>query len=368
MKKIFWVFVIISALLIILLIGFKDSGDTLVIGGTKNNSKLSVILVGFGNKDQNGNWIGEAAPYMEKLNDATDVSVDLPMCDSAFEGNLFGSKVLIAISGMAKVKTAACMTEILENYDIKVKEVILAGIAGITPQRYKTANALGEFENSEPTMIGDICINYVAYDFDLQYYSSDQKGTTLPDPKFWTIDDAFSAGYIRGDQNLARELEYASREIVFPSVSKEIADINTLYGNTTRSPRIWSMQECMEATGDLYWNDTRADKKARELAAGYLSRIYNINLTANDIVIFTSMEAASVGSVIEKWNDERGMGVAFAYVRGASNFDQPNLDINGLPQTNGLESIKKFSQSGVSDYAIKNSSLVVLKMFEIRYK
>lgn len=282
-----------------------------------NNRDISVILTGFD---------AEAEPVLKEMNNIT-VLKDLGMCRLARQGNLYGRKVIVAADGGGKVRTAACLTQILQSSGRNIREVIFMGIAGISREKVSTG---------EKTHIGDVCINSVAFDFDLQYYSADRAGTSYPDPRFSDLDSSFEATVTTGSRELAGEL----------------------YRNAG-TVKTWQMDECLEATSDSFWHDIRADKRARELGARYLK-------TAPDaVVIFTSMEAAAAGKTVEWWNADHHTSIAYAYVRSASNFDSVGTGSSGMPARSGEEDLADRSGQD-TDKAIRSAAIPVLSLFKNR--
>lgn len=330
------------------------------------NKKTSIILTTFGYQDGDAKWQGEVTPYIEKLQNPREISDKFPMCTRVFSGNLYGEEVLVVISGMGKVKMTSCVSNLLQEIGDQVKEVILSGIGGITPMRGGLINEDGNLRQSKETMIGDICINSAAVDFDLQYYTADQAGTRYPNPIFWLSDLANFSGQVDGSPTLAQELFAASAKVDWPQLSDEVKTVNRKYHTTSREPIAWGPTMCLEVTGDLFWHDYRADRSAREIGSEWLSKTRGSFVSADDIVIVTSMESVAAGNEISWWNKNYKTDIAFAYVRGASNFDQAWVTSEGMPVVNGKTSIENgASDSGVTD-ASKNASLPILKMFELR--
>ncbi len=365
MKK-FLILLIIFTVSILLLIKQISTGNSLPTENNNVDGKISVILTGFGSGDDEGNWTGETAPFIKKLEKPQDVGNKIGMCQNGYEGYLYGNKVLLATTGMAKIRTTACLTDILHYYDKSVKEVVFVGIAGITPAKGGMFDDAGNYRYSEPAMLGDVCINSASFDFDLQYYSSDREGSKLPFPVFWAQDDSYSSQYSDNASALAQELYNASAGVVWTDTPQPVKNINLLYHGNSRKPKVWGLRECIEATGDMYWNDIRSDRTAREMAAAYLNKIYGTSVDSNGIVIMTSMEALPAGDVVGWWNASENTDVAFAYVRGASNFDHAYLNADRTPALSGQDTIAKFSGLGGAEYAIETASLPVLKMFEMR--
>jgi hypothetical protein len=268
--------------------------------------------------------------------------------------------VMLAITGTGKVQASACTTDILKITNGEIKEVILSGIAGITPMKG------GQQANGELAMIGDVCINSNAIDFASQYYSSDSEGTGTPNPTFWASDSANISTKTKGSIALAQELYDASSKVVWPKETAAVTAINTTYHNTSREPQAWGPGECIEASDDLFWHDTQSDLRAREMGAAWLQESLGYHVTKDNILVTTAMETAPVGTVISRWNNAYKTLIPFAYVRGASNFDQVWLDSDGLPAASGKESLEMRLDEDDVALASLTASLPVLKMFELR--
>ncbi len=91
------------------------------------------------------------------------------------------------------------MTNIMQVYQNRIKEVILSGIGGIS--------------SNKGAAIGDVCINSISADYDLQYYGADQALTREVKPEFWSSDDPNPASRLYMDTALAEELYAASGRI-----------------------------------------------------------------------------------------------------------------------------------------------------------
>lgn len=321
-----------------------------------DGERISVVLTGFGEADENGKWSGEAAPFMQHLDKVVDKSSEINMCQSAFLGQIYGNPALVVVSGMAKVNTTACLSQIFSIYGLRVKEVIVAGIGGISPTR----------GGKEPVMLGDVCISSLAVDFDLQHYSADAGGLGVSVPQFWPQQSTFSSQSGKGTPVLADELYSASGKVVWPQTAANVVAVNALYHGDSRAPKAWGPRECMEVSSDLYWHDIKADGRARELAASYMNQVFESDTKPADMVVVTSMEAVPAVVLINKWNKNNYAETSFAYVRGASNFDQVYLDAQGNPAKDGRASIEDLKARGLSEYAIGTAALPVLKMFELR--
>lgn len=316
-------------------------------GISTNTSGLTVIIA---------SSEAEAAPLVNKLENRQDISHQVPLCPKAYTGKLEKQPTAVVVGGSAKISMTACTENVLVVKKNQIREIILTGIAGISPKSGEATKA---------TMIGDVCINSTAVDFDRQMYSSDQQLSQIPNPVFWRSDSPDPSSRTAGSPALARELEAAAREVVWPEVPAQIAEINTRYESVSRSPQAWGGDECLEVSGDLFWHDSRADLIARTMGANWLNQVQKTNLKPNEIVVTTAMEAVPVGVVIQSWNDAYGTNIRFAYIRGASNFDRPREE-NGVPATDGRTSLASGMTNDGVNLAIQSEADVILKMLERR--
>lgn len=353
----------ISVVLLIKQINLRKS----LIGSSQGkDSAVSIILTGFGSKDDKNNYDGEMTPFARQLTSAVDKGELFNSCQSTVEGYIKSNKVVLSSTGMGKINTASCLTQLLGHYGNNVKEVIFVGIAGITPVKGGMLDEKGIRRDSEVAMLGDVCINSLAFDFDLQHFSSDKAETNAKDVKFWDSENMFSSKFVINNSGLAEELYNATKAVYWLEVPADIAEVNVLYHGSSRPARVWGLDECIEATGDLYWHDIYLDGKARETGADFMSRALGKNLDSKDILVVTSMEASSAGYVVKKWNEIHATSVRFAYVRSASNFDHSYLTSANIPALGGNESLSRVSSTGAVNYAIETASYPVLKMFELR--
>jgi len=365
MKK-YLLLLIVLAVSVFLFIKQFNLRKSLVEKSANSAEKVSVILTGFGSKNDEGVWQGEIAPFTRNLASGVDMGENFKTCPVAYEGYLYGERVLVSSSGMGKVSTAACLTQILNYYKNDVKEVIFVGIAGISPSKGGILDESGNKRDSEPAMLGDVCINSLAFDFDQQHYTSDKAGSKTPSPLFWNQESVFSSRFVINANGLANDLVEASARVDWPVAPSDVSDINTLYHGASRAVRVWGPNECIEATGDLYWHDLALDRRAREIAADFMSQALGISLKPEDVLIVTSMEASSAGYVVKEWNRSSSSNINFAYVRSASNFDHPYLNPANLVALNGQDSVAKLSSTGAGSFAIETAALPVLRMFELR--
>jgi len=325
---------------------------------------LSVIMVAFGYLDEKGNWGGEVAPYIARLENPQEISSKIPLCEKVFQGKLNNWPILLVVSGKGKVNASLCTANLLNEKGRKIKEIIFSGIAGVTPKKGGILDENKKEATDLPAMIGDVCINSFAVDVDLQHFSADITGTNDKKPILWSFEEPFTASFVNLPYDLAAELSQAAKKVSFPSPPPEVESINKKYHNQSRTPILWASNECFEATGDLFWHDIYFDTRAREIGANYLSEISELKISPDEVIVFTSMEALPVGLTVARWNERYGIDIDFAYVRAASNFTHTWLDKKGTPAVGGRESLGTFDPA--YDFAIQIQALPVLKLFELR--
>lgn len=320
-------------------------------------SRPSVIIVTFGHLDQFGVWDGEAAPFGKHLVNMQDISAQLPFCQDVYTGTIFNRPVILAITGMAKIRTSACTGNILQFTKGNVREIILSGIGGISPLSL----------DGRQTQVGDVCVSSLTVDFDRQYYSSDLAGSWQQKPEFWTASSTYSSRHMDGSPQLANEIYQAAQNISWPLFPQSVKSVNSNYGVQGDRPYVWGPEKCMEISSDLFWHDSGVDTLARQTAAEWLSKSRQSAVSADQIVVITSMEAASVGTIVQLWNTNHNSTIPFAYVRSASNFDHTVISA-GLPVVAGKTSLESGMQSENTDYPIQIQALPVLKLMESRSK
>jgi purine nucleoside permease len=360
--------VLLLLLVIVVFYGFYTRWGTKVPENLLLNppGNLTVILTSFGNIDDKGVWQGEVAPFMRQLVTPIDISKQTPMCQSVYKGFLYQQPVLVVVAGQAKVRMTACVMNLLQTSKDHIKEVILAGIAGITPEKGGLLDSQGAVRNSDPVMIGDVCINSGAVDFDMQHYSADRAGSTIPQPLFWQVADPANVDNVDGSHALANELNSAALKVDWPQTSLAAAALDIKYHGSVNKTHVWGPTQCLEVSDDLFWHDIRSDLQARVMASAWLNSTQGLSVNAGDIMITTAMEAVPAGSVISWWNKNYKTKIAFAYVRSASNFDQVWVNSQGIPQSDGKSSLESGLDSDGAQFAFETASLPVLKMLELR--
>lgn len=327
------------------------------MGARNSYQEVTVIVTTFGEQDDQGRWGGEAAPFMDILQNRKDMSGRFIPCRHAFSGTLFEQRVLVAVSGVGKVQAAACTDVIMRVTKGKIKELILAGIGGITPAKGG---------KGEPAVIGDVCINSAAVDFGRQHYSADSANSQWANPQWWEVKSDGFVSKVRGSGELADELIRAAGRVTWPELTPEVKEIIAKYHGYLRKPKAWGVSECVEVSDDLWWHDMRTDQQARILGSGWLKTVLGGEINEGNILALTSMEATAVGSTVARWNEAWGADVAFAYVRAASNYDRPWWNNRGEPAVDGKISLQTGTATGGMEMAYKTLALPVLKMLELR--
>lgn len=329
---------------------------------SKETVERTAILVGFGWQGDDGGWLGEIAPYMDVLENETDVSHKAPLCRGPiFEGQIYGQDVLVMVAGTAKVQMATCVQNLLRGFEDEISEIVLTAIAGISPMRGGLVDTDGNLRDSDRAQTGDGCVSYFADDFDLQFLDTDRIGVDA----WWT--GRWKRPPAVGSKELADELLAAADLVEWPEVPDAPRQNILKYHDTVRKAKMWAYWESIEMTDDLFWHGVIGDARAREMGAWAINQVLDRDVTAEDIVICTTMEAVPLLKVVSQWNEAYGTNVRAAYIRGASNFDHPWLNEDGTPAVSSRESIESGMETGGGvDYAALTEALPMIKLLELR--
>ena len=306
-----------------------------------------VILTAYGSRTEAGEWLGEVAPFMDLLDRPVDRSQAVPQCLQAFSGSISGQEVMVVVTGIGKINASTCVLDVLTATAGRVKGLVFSGTAGMSPTS-------GTDAPESAVMLGDVCVAASAVDFDRQFYAADQIGSSAASPAIWADTPVGSSS----GRVLADHLFQLASSVIFAAPPPEVEAVNQLYHHTTRAPRVWGPDDCLEVSGDLFWHDSRADAQARQLGSSWISA------APRRLVIATAMESSAVGAVISRWNAAHASDIPWAYVRSGSNFDQPWRDDQGLPAVDGRQSLTAGFTDQSRAYAIHTTSAVVLKMLE----
>jgi len=317
---------------------------------------LTVVLSAFSYQADDGTWLGESGPFFNAMGDAkVDVSAELPYCEKAFLGKIYGQPVLAVTMFSSKVPTAECAMNLVSSRFMQdTTEFIWSGISGFSPRVGGYAGSTGA-----PTVIGDVCVAYAAVDWDLTF-SSMTKQT------FWPMDWPSKTEYAIGDKALADELYQAALKVDWPALPPAPAsNVAKYFGqDAVRLPRAW-YGNCAEATGDNFWHSALDDQQARNKISVLFDKIGQ-PLPPEQIIAVTAMEQTGWGNVLEDAGEIRGRPISWAYIRSSSNYDQPWLLINGQEAVTGQASINEGMNLGGGDFGCITAALPVLKMLELR--
>lgn len=317
----------------------------------------TIILSAFAYQNDEGTWLGESGPFLNKL-EAWD-EVNVIFCDQVVEGRLYELPVSIVTMGVGKNAARGCMDALLFHYEGSkgIKEVIWSGISGFSPR------VGGVHSNGTPTVIGDVCISHMAVDWDLQHSSM---SNTQPD-EWWYMRDRDTRTSV-GSKNLAQELWEAEKYVTWPELEGGPRENTLKYHGEAglRKPKAFHWSECSETTGDNFWHSVQEDARARKLVADLISETLPIETTPTEVIAVTAMENVAWMEAVEEWNETQGEAIPFAYSRSSSNFDHPWLNDSGEPAVGGPESISAGMGSGGSTIGSITASLPILKLLEMR--
>lgn len=170
----------------------------------------------------------------------------------------------------------------------------------------------------------------------------------------------------------------ASESVILPERPTSVTDkIARFHPNekTWREPIYYSYTESGgEVSGDNFWHGATEDKLARKYMSALMRASgINPNAKANNIAVFSAMEAVPWMSAVKRWDDQHGTETPIVVIRAASNYDQiplrrngsPVLGKNGKPLT-AIEDINLGFDDTSSAYAAYIAAAPVLRMFELR--
>jgi len=318
---------------------------------TEAAPSTTLIISAFSYQAKDGRWLGESGPFFNAMAAGkTDVSKDLPACQKAFQGTIYGQPVLAVTMGTGKVATAVCMMQILQVYGKSIKEVVWSGIAGVSPS----------FSGSKMA-IGDVCIGSIVVDWDLQF-------SDLAEGGGWWLSDPLPTHQV-GSQALANELYQASKQVNWPEVPKGPTDNTAKYGNPVRKAKAFPPTTCAEITGDNFWHGAKEDLRARLMVSTVMSNTFGAPVKPEDIFVETAMEGTGWSTAMAVYAKATGTVIPWADSRSASNFDQPWQDANGKLAVTAQESINSgMTSGGGADYGSITAALPVLELLRSRYE
>ena len=353
----------------------------------------SLILNAFG--DANGTY-GESQPFINALTNKVDRTSESAYCKAVVEGQLYGQAVTVVVTGTGGGNSGPCTQEMLAWYAPNIKEFIWSGIGGATPAVGGMYDTAGKVLNNPPVMIGDVCIGVASWSWDLhfsnvndwaaqhqsasnQYGASggwwqmvNSKGQQVA-PGFDNVQQFAVAGTALADEVLA-----ASKSVRLPKRPVSVATkISRFHPDKQqwRTPKYYSYTTCGgEQSGDNFWHGATEDLLSRQYMST-LMRTSGLNkkATADNIVLFSAMEAVPWMTAVTRWNTANGTHFPMVVIRAASNYDQIPLQANGQPvrgkngkPLNAMQDILLGFDDDSSAYAASTAAAPVLSLFRIR--
>lgn len=353
----------------------------------------SLILNAFG--DAAGTY-GESLPFLDAIVNKVDRSGESAYCKAVVEGELSGQPVAVVVSGTGGGNSGPCMQEMLGWYSPNVKEVIWSGIGGATPAVGGMYDEAGVPLGNPAVMIGDVCVGTASWSWDLHFSNVNDWAASRNPPTdvygpsggWWPMVDSqgkeVAPGFdnvqqfVVADPALASEVLAAARSVRLPkrpaSVVKKIARFHP-DRTTWRPPKYHSYRVCGgEVSGDNFWHGATEDRLAREYMSALMrSSGINRKARADDIVVFSAMEAVPWMSAVTRWDARYGTKIPLVVIRAASNYDQiplradgqPVLGEDGKPLTAMQDILLGFDDAS-SAYAAYAAAAPVIRMFERR--
>jgi purine nucleoside permease len=323
------------------------------VGQAADPQNVTVILSAFAYQTADGVWHGESGPFLNRLQDPVDVSASLPFCDVAYSGTLYDIPVVAVATGMGKVRTTACMVNILDTYTKagSIERVIWSGIAGMSP-RYEATGA--------PIVIGDVCITEIAKDFDLQHSSQaediwwDFEPSTLNIPTHVAI----------GDSALTEAIYAAGTQETWPDLAGEPLETTRLYHPDMAARRPTVHRQCGEITADSFWIGDLEDQRAREMVAAAM-QLSGREVSPDDIIAASAMEGTGWGGVLRMYAETSGRVIPWTISRAASDFDEPWPGEDGGSAVTAKEAIRAMlAAADDAEYAAMTAAIPVLAYLE----
>ena len=228
-------------------------------------------------------------PYLQKTK-----KLNLPF--NAYEGLIGEFNIVLAQTGIGKIKAAINTWQILQNYNIK--QVLVVGVAGISP-------LIGQ--------VGDICLGKYVFNSDLGYLfdNSKREKLTIEIPNL----------VFKSDLELINKFKQFGENFSWPPLSSEAQEYNKLYNKHNLHGRLI---ETVCASGDCFFHGFESAKWPETQAQNLINELYG----------FTEMESAAVLEVCQSFN------VPALIIKIASNFDRPWN--NGVSETLSLKTGLKF--------------------------
>lgn len=357
------------------------------------NPARTIILTAFG--DAKATY-GETQPFLLALQDRVDRTQDSAFCEGVYEGTISRQSVVVVTTGTGGDNAGPCMQELLQTYDTEIKEVIWSGIGGATPAVGGLVDAKGARRpDAEAVMIGDVCISALSWNYDLHFSSvSDwaaaaQSGERYDPAGGWwpmktpngqTSVPGFEnvRQYVVADKQLADELLAAAGQVAWPQMDAGVQEKVERYfsAEQVRPVRVFDYTQCGEVGGNDFWHGVVEDRLSRQYLAGLIAAsgyAGSSEVTEENVVVFSAMEAQAWMSVLARWNEHYGAAIPMAVIRAASNYDHLPLDADGNPPLgpNGepltaMDDINAGFQEGGTAFAAGNAAAPVLKLLELR--
>ncbi len=354
---------LVFAILVALLFGIPATATPAAQPQPQGARDLSVIMTTYTMQDKNtGKWGGESGPFLNDM-DATgkgkDVSDQLPYCDKAIEGNLYGHHVLLITTGTTKIPASQCaMNFVLSPFIKETKEVILTGISGFSPRVGGYLDSVGQAVPSDVTEIGDVCIAPIVVN-EVAFQSMKRQ-------TYWHLNWETAADVGTGDMDLAKAIYKSAQNVKFPALPDQPKSNVLKYfppdkatGNSVlRPPKAW-FGNCTELTSDIFWHSALDDQYARDWITGPLNKAFGTTLKPSDVLVSTAMETIGIAAAIQKYNSVNKDKVPFALVRSSSNYDQPWVDASGAEAVGPAQSISEGMDLGGDAFGATTEYMVV---------
>jgi len=321
---------------------------------------------------------GEITPILNLMTNQKNESTTY--CEHITSGELYNQKILAVTTGIGSFYVTVCVQEILLTYGVNIKEMYYCGVAGGSASIGGYLTDLGAMHQTEPVMVGDVCITSFARAYD-DHWSSVQDWLTSGTP--WTpgygwmafTNPKYGTGSVIADTSLVNDLVSASKSVIFPSMPLPIVNYSLSFhrSNEMRLPKVYDNSLCCENSGNDYWSGLPEDYLCRNFTAQVLATANTFpNATAENVLCITAMEAYGFIQTVQNWVKKNpGSNIQLAVLRGISDYTHPpvvqNLTDNKYYQIMPTYTWREIGYNfGGYPYAIQTTILPVIKLFQLR--
>ncbi|GAX73669.1 hypothetical protein CEUSTIGMA_g1120.t1 [Chlamydomonas eustigma] len=251
--------------------------------------------------------VSEAHFILANLVNRTDKAADETVCGLLSSGILLGETVLVVTTGIGPSAAAMCTLEVLTECGAWIQDAVYFGTSGWSPQPGGLVNppncTAANWKKSKITRTGDVCISPFCVNWTCKQSTWVKQSAGAPNQCMRPAETAgpvntslfgecmFYKDNILGNVAFADSLIEVSKSASgtrnFPSRPAAVSTHEELYWsrvaqgvgraddmpklNKHAAPRVWDYTQCMEVDGQLFFNGSPWELKARDYAAETLN-------------------------------------------------------------------------------------------------